>query len=172
MMTNSQLVAWAAVAFFPIMMVFAGLLDVMTMQIRNQLVVALILGYAVLAPLGGLALHDMALSMTLAALVFAVGFTMFSMGWIGGGDAKLATATVLWLGAAHILPYLFYTAAIGGVLTLVILAYRQITLRPAWRLPEWMERLHSPNAGVPYGVAMAPAALLVFPNTPWMAAMP
>src|SRR5687767_5965295 len=100
MMTKSQLVAWAAVAFFPTMMVFAGLLDVMTLKIRNQLVVALILGYVVLAPLAGMALTDMGSSIGLAALVFMVGFTMFSMGWIGGGDAKLATATVLWLGAA------------------------------------------------------------------------
>lgn len=171
MMTTSQLVAWAAVAFFPTMMVFASLLDVMTLKIRNHLVVALILGYVVLAPLAGMAVTDMGLSIALAALVFAVGFTMFSMGWIGGGDAKLATATVLWLGAANILPYLLYTALIGAGLTLAILAFRRVNLPPAWPFPRWMERLHSPHAGVPYGAAMAPAALLVFPNTPWMAAM-
>jgi len=169
-MTISQTAGWAALALFPVMMVFAGLMDVMTMKIRNRLVLGLVLGYAVLAPLAGIALDEMGLSLALAGGVFLAGFTLFSMGWIGGGDAKLASATVLWLGAAHVLPYLVYTALIGGVLTLVVLVFRQVELPVRWTVPEWAERLHSPQAGVPYGAAMAPAALMVFPHTAWMAA--
>ena len=169
-MTISQTAAWAALALFPVMMVFAGLMDVMTMKIRNRLVLGLVLGYAVLAPLAGIALDEMGLSLALAGGVFLAGFTLFSMGWIGGGDAKLASATVLWLGEAHVLPYLVYTALIGGVLTLVVLVFRQVELPVRWTVPEWAERLHSPQAGVPYGAAMAPAALMVFPHTAWMAA--
>ena len=170
-MTISQAAAWTAMAFFPVMMVFAGLMDIMTMKIRNRLVVALVLGYAVLAPLAGIALDDMGLSLALAGGVFLAGLTLFSMGWIGGGDVKLASATVLWLGAAHVLPYLLYTAMIGGVLTLAVLAFRQVELPVGWNMPEWAERLHSPQAGVPYGAAMAPAALMVFPHTAWLAAI-
>jgi prepilin peptidase CpaA len=170
-MTISQTAAWAALAFFPVMMVFAGLMDVVTMKIRNNLVVWLVLGYAVLAPLAGIALDEMGLSLALAGGVFLAGFTLFSMGWIGGGDAKLATATVLWLGAAHVVPYLVYTALLGGVLTLAVLVFRRVELRAGWNLPDWAERLHSPQAGVPYGAAMAPAALMVFPHTAWMAAI-
>ena len=29
-------------------------------------------------------------------------------------------------------------------------------------------RLHEPNGGVPYGIALAAAALLVYPSTVWM----
>ncbi|HUE46961.1 MAG TPA: prepilin peptidase [Aestuariivirgaceae bacterium] len=174
-MTISQAAAWTALAFFPVMMVFAGLMDVMTMKIRNRLVVGLVLGYAVLAPLAGIALDEMGLSLALAGGVFLAGFTLFSMGWIGGGDAKLATATVLWLGAAHVVPYLVYTALFGGALTLSVLVFRQVELpeyqEGGWNVPEWAERLHSPQAGVPYGAAMASAALMVFPHTPWMAAI-
>jgi prepilin peptidase CpaA len=170
-MTISQAAAWTALAFFPVMMVFAGLMDVMTMKIRNRLVVGLVFGYAVLAPLAGIAFDEMGLSLALAGGVFLAGFTLFSMGWIGGGDAKLATATVLWLGAAHVLPYLVYTALLGGALTLAVLVFRQVELRAGWNVPEWAERLHSPQAGVPYGAAMAPAALMVFPQTPWVTAI-
>ena len=170
-MTISQAAAWAALAFFPVMMVFAGLMDVITMTIRNRLVAGLILGYAVLAPLAGIALDEIGLSLVLAGGVFLAGFTLFSMGWIGGGDAKLATATVLWLGAAHIVPYLVYTALFGGALTLAVLAFRQVALPGRWNVPEWARRLHSPQAGIPYGAAMAPAALMVFPHTPWLAAI-
>lgn len=170
-MTISQTAAWIALAFFPVMMVFAGLMDVMTMKIRNRLVAALFLGYALLAPLAGIAFDEMGLSLALAGGVFLAGFTLFSMGWIGGGDAKLASATVLWLGAAHVLPWLVYTALIGGVLTLAVLVFRQVELPVRWNVPEWAERLHAPQAGVPYGAAMAPAALMMFPHTAWLAAI-
>jgi prepilin peptidase CpaA len=33
---------------------------------------------------------------------------------------------------------------------------------------EWALRLHRPNGGVPYGIALAAAALLIYPDTPWM----
>ena len=171
MMAISQTAAWVALVFFPAMMVFAALMDVMTMKIRNSLVLALILGYAVLAPLAGVPFVEIALSLALAAGVLAIGIMLFSLGWVGGGDAKLAAATVLWLGAAHILPYLVYTALIGAVLTVAILAFRRAKLPASWRSSEWVDRLHSPKSGVPYGAAMAPAALLVFPHTSWATAI-
>ena len=36
---------------------------------------------------------------------------------------------------------------------------------------EWIERLHRRGSGVPYGIALAAAALLVYPHTEWMAAL-
>ena len=33
---------------------------------------------------------------------------------------------------------------------------------------EWAERLHRPESGVPYGIALAIAALVVYPHTEWM----
>ena len=35
----------------------------------------------------------------------------------------------------------------------------------------WAERLHRSDAGVPYGIALAAAALLVYPDTIWMKAI-
>ena len=37
-----------------------------------------------------------------------------------------------------------------------------------YRVP-WMVQLHDARTGVPYGAAMAPAALIVFPQTAWVA---
>ena len=170
-MTISQMAAWTALAFFPAVMIFAALMDFMTMKIRNRLVIVVALAYAVLAPLAGFGLEDMALSLAIAAGVFLAGFVLFSMGWIGGGDAKLAAATVLWLGPDHMLAYFLYTALLGGVLTLAVLGFRGMKLPARWRGVEWLARLHAPQSGVPYGAAMAPAALLVFPHTPWTAAI-
>jgi prepilin peptidase CpaA len=35
----------------------------------------------------------------------------------------------------------------------------------------WVERLHRPEGGVPYGIALAAAALLIYPYTAWMQAI-
>jgi prepilin peptidase CpaA len=105
----------------------------------------------------------------LAVLVLA--FLLFSRGWIGGGDAKLAAATALWLGWTLILDYGLIASLLGGVLTLVLLASRKVRL-PAWaaRL-DWMARLHNPKNGVPYGIALAIAGLVLYPQTQvWRAA--
>lgn len=169
-MTISQLAAWTGLVLFPAMMVFAALMDVMTMTIRNRLVLAIVAGYAILAPLAGIPPYDMGSSILVAAAMCLAGFTMFSLGWIGGGDAKLAAATVLWLGSGHLLDYLVFTAFFGGCLTLAVLAFRQAALPEGWHSPEWVVRLHAPQSGVPYGAAMAPAALVVFPHTAWMTA--
>ena len=33
---------------------------------------------------------------------------------------------------------------------------------------EWAQRLHRMDAGVPYGIALALAALVIYPDTQWM----
>ena len=35
----------------------------------------------------------------------------------------------------------------------------------------WIVRLHDAKEGVPYGIALAAAGLLVYPDTPFMAAL-
>jgi prepilin peptidase CpaA len=103
-------------------------------------------------------------------LVLAVGFAFFSRGWIGGGDAKLAAATALWLGFDHLLAYLLWASIFGGVLTILILQFRLFPLPPQLSRHGWVERLHSKDAGVPYGIALAIAALFIYPYTAWMQA--
>ena len=106
-----------------------------------------------------------------AAIVLVVVFVFFSRGWIGGGDAKLAAATALWMGFAHLVDYLFYASLFGGALTLMIIQFRTIPLPKVFVGREWAERLHRSDSGVPYGIALAAAALLVYPQTEWMAAL-
>ena len=45
--------------------------------------------------------------------MLAVTFVFFARGWIGGGDAKLAAATALWLGFDYLMPYLLYASIFG-----------------------------------------------------------
>jgi prepilin peptidase CpaA len=105
-----------------------------------------------------------------AAAVLAVVFVFFTCGWIGGGDAKLAAATVLWLGFAHLADYLLYASLFGGALTVLIIQFRAVPLPRVFVGREWAERLHRRDGGVPYGIALAAAALLIYPHTEWMKA--
>ncbi len=104
-------------------------------------------------------------------MVLAVAFICFACGWIGGGDAKLAAATALWLGFGHLFDYLVYASILGGALTLLIVQFRTLPMPHILAGREWAERLHREGGGVPYGIALAAAALLVYPQTEWMTAL-
>ena len=155
---------------FPGAMAFAAATDLFTMTVPNRIVLVLIAGFFILAPMVGLGWQDIALHVALAAAALVVTFALFSKGWIGGGDAKLFAATCLWLGPSLMLAYGVNAALLGGALTLLLVFVRSMAL-PATLLSQgWIVRLHSPKEGVPYGIALAAAGLLVYPETPFMAA--
>jgi prepilin peptidase CpaA len=87
---------------FPAAMAFAAVSDLLTMTISNRLSLALALGFFALAAIVGMPLEDVGYHVLASAVVLAVCFSFFAFGWIGGGDAKLAAATALWLGFAHL----------------------------------------------------------------------
>jgi len=153
---------------FPAMMAFAASSDLFTMTIANRVSLILVGGFAVLAVMTGMSGVDMLAHAGAGAAVLVVVFGFFACGWIGGGDAKLAAATVLWLGFAHLADYLVYASLLGGALTLLIIQFRTVPLPHMLAGREWAERLHRGDAGVPYGIALAAAALLVYPHTEWM----
>ena len=156
---------------FPVMMAFAASSDLLTMTIANRVSLILIGGFTLLAVLTGMSAADAMWHVGAAALVLTVGFAFFSCGWIGGGDAKLAAAIALWLGFGHLLDYLVYASLLGGALTVALLQFRAMPLPHLLAGRAWAERLHCPGGGVPYGIALAAAALVIYPHTEWMTAL-
>jgi prepilin peptidase CpaA len=154
-----------ALFIFPVLMAFAASSDLLTMRIANWLVLLLAGAYFALAFLAEVSLTEIGMSLAAAAIVLVVAFAFFAFGWIGGGDAKLVSATTLWVGFGLLLPYLIYAALLGGALTLLILAARRYPLAPWLRRIKWVDRLHDPKSGVPYGITLAVAGLLVYPQT-------
>ena len=140
------------------------------MRIPNRLVLLLFAGYLAAIPLVPLTLPDVAWSFAAAAVVFALGLVGFSLGWMGGGDAKLLTVAALWLGAGNVAPFIFYTSIFGAILTIIILIFRSASIPAGWQRREWISRLHQRDAGVPYGVAIAAAGVVVYAKTPWVVA--
>jgi prepilin peptidase CpaA len=156
---------------FPGAMALAAATDLFTMTVPNRLALVLVGSFFVVAPLAGLGWSDLGLHVALALAALGVTFIFFWFGWIGGGDAKLFAATCLWLGPAAMLTYSIYAALLGGGLTLLLLAWRGLPLPVLLISQNWLARLHSPDEGVPYGIALAAAGLLVYPDTPFMAAL-
>ena len=102
---------------FPALMAYAAASDLLTMRIPNWLSLALVAAFAFIVAAGGLPWEALPMHAAAAALVLAVCFALFAFGWMGGGDAKLAAATALWLGFPSLMDYLLMAALAGGVLT-------------------------------------------------------
>jgi prepilin peptidase CpaA len=154
-----------ALFIFPVLMAYAASSDLLTMRIGNWLVAAVVIAYLVLALFAQQSWNDIGMNFGAAGIVLIISFTFFAFGWIGGGDAKLVAATSLWIGFGLMLPYLIYAALLGGGLTLLILAARRYPLPSRLARIKWLDRLHDTKSGVPYGIALAIAGLLVYPET-------
>ena len=153
---------------FPALMAFAASSDLLTMTISNRISLILVGGFFFLAVLSGMPPADIGMHVLAALTVLAVTFVFFAGGWSGGGDAKLAAAIALWFGFEQLLNYLTLASLLGGVLTLVIMRFRLMPLPALLADQEWAKRLHRMDTGVPYGIALAIAALCVYAETPFM----
>lgn len=156
---------------FPGLMAYAAVSDMFTMTISNRISLLLIAGFAFLAFFGGMSTQAALLHLGAGGLVLLIAFTCFAFGWIGGGDAKLAAVTAMWFGFDHLLPYLVYASLLGGVLTLLLLQFRRWPLPATLGRHGWLMHLHHEETGVPYGIALALGALIVYPETEWVKAV-
>jgi prepilin peptidase CpaA len=161
----------ARLLLFPALMAFAAASDLFTMTIPNRLTLVLIAGFLAMALLSGMGLYEILSHVGAGATVLVVAFACFAFGWVGGGDAKVAAAAALWFGFGHLLDYLVYASLFGGALTLLLLQFRQ------WPLPyqltgqAWLTKLHAKESGIPYGIALAIGALMIYPDTDWIKAV-
>ena len=142
---------------FPAALSVAIATDLMGRVIPNLAILALILGFAVLATLTGV--PDLKLRLLLCAGVLAGGLALFAADMVGAGDAKLAAAVVLWLDPLQVPVFLILCGLLGGGLVCIALGRA--------RLARWRPLAILP--GLPYGVALAGAALLLFPFSALMA---
>lgn len=161
-----EILTVAPLYLFPMLLLCAALWDLLTLQIPNWISLAVFgsfLAFSALAPLG---LTEVLSHLGLGAAVLIAGILLFVRGHVGGGDVKLLAAAAVWVGWAQFPLYLAATALSGGVLALLLLAFRRLKLPPSWAPVDWLKRLHSPGAGLPYGIAIAIGGVLVFRHLP------
>jgi prepilin peptidase CpaA len=160
------MIAEALVLFaLPLLLAIAAGWDLASFTIPNFISLIAVALFAVFALAAGLSLPAIGWHLLAGFTGLFAGFTLFALGYIGGGDAKLFAAVLLWLGFADLLPYTLLASVFGGFLTLALLIARQ------WPLPEqltrqaWILRLHDSRSGIPYGVALAAGAFILLPHT-------
>jgi len=143
---------------------FTGLMLIAAVEDLRRLVIPnpVVLGLCVLWPLQlasapVVSLTGAAIAALCAAAVFAGGALLFWRGLMGGGDVKLLTAATLWAGPASTPTLLIATAVLGGLLTLALLS--PLALRAVFAPAATADA--AKQMPVPYGVAIAGAALIV-----------
>jgi prepilin peptidase CpaA len=149
----------------PLLLAAAAGWDMASYTIPNFLTLALLAVFAVFAVAAGLALPAIGWHLLAGALGLLIGFTLFALGYIGGGDAKLFAVVVLWLGLKDLLPYALLASVLGGLLALGLMALRQCPLPGVLLRQNWIVKLHDARSGIPYGVALVAGAFILLPST-------
>ncbi len=157
----------AITVIFPLCLAYAAFTDMFTMTIPNRVSIILIVSFAVIAPLTGMEWITYGKHFIAALLVFSVCFALFGFGLMGGGDAKLLTATSLWFGLTmQLFAFLTYVALFGGLLTLIILLARSNMFSVVINRVGMLSHLTDSKLGVPYGVAIGIAGFICYPSSP------
>ena len=155
---------------FPLCLAFAAFSDLFTMTIPNRISAILLGAFIIVAPLAGLSVPVIGMHLVAGLIVFSACFTLFALNIMGGGDAKLLTASAVWFGFnASLMEFVTYTSIFGGVLTIVILVMRkQEDTILAYGLP--IPQLLLTATKVPYGIAIGLGAFFAYPSSPLMQA--
>lgn len=157
--------AFIGATIFPPILIAAALCDIATFKIPNIVPILLVAGFFSILPLVQMDATQIGLHVAIAAGALALGVIAFGFGWMGGGDGKLLAACALWFGPADILNFVFAFSLIGGALALLILTSRRVPLPAPLLKQDWLVRLWAPETGLPYAVAFAAAALLLYPQS-------
>lgn len=154
---------------FPFCMAFAAISDLLSMTIANRVSLLLVGAFLAIAPFTGMEWQTYGLHIAAGVLVLAVTFTLFAVGGMGGGDAKLLASTAVWMGfGPDLVHYLLYSTLAGGLLTLAILTYRKSALAVYTGHNPFLRHLADEDQGIPYGIALGLGGIAVYPNTALM----
>jgi prepilin peptidase CpaA len=156
--------AYPLLFVFPFLMLYAAVVDVLSMRIANAVSIGLAVSFVAVAVIAGMPAQQLLVHLGVGGAVLLANMLLFHFRLVGGGDAKLLAGAALWIGYEHLIPFIVYVTVFGGALALLLLAYRRMPAG-ALPLPAWAARLHNRREGMPYGVAIAAGALVVYPMT-------
>lgn len=131
-------------------------MDARTYRIPNMCVLFLagmgVVLFAIYAP-SELLTHG-----AVAAAALAIGFLLFRLIGLGAGDAKFIAAILIWFGLSKLVSFFFWFGVSSGILTMTLLAGRQISAHSNKTLFNW--RPLQKGEPVPFALAIGPAAII------------
>jgi prepilin peptidase CpaA len=149
---------------FPVLLALAAGWDIASFTIPNFLQVALIVSFVAFVAATGMMPAVIGSHLLAGFLGLALGFTLFALGYVGGGDAKLFACISLWLGLHNLPEFALIASIMGGALTVLLLSIRRLPLPDSLTRQGWILRLHEARGAIPYGVALAAGAFLMLPQ--------
>lgn len=149
----------------PLLLTAAGIWDLTSFTIPNFLNATLLAAFVMFAFAAGLGLAAVGWHLLAGLAGLLLGLALFSLGYVGGGDAKLFAVMALWLGFKDLVPYLLIASIAGGALTIILLVLRQFPLPLPLLRHAWIVKLHDGRSGIPYGVALAAGVFILLPST-------
>jgi prepilin peptidase CpaA len=152
-----------SLAAFAGLLIYAACSDMARYIIPNWVSIALAAIFPVAALASGMPLPEIGMHLLFGAAVLAVGFFLFAANIFGGGDAKLLAAATVWTGFPAFVPFIFWTAAAGGVMAAVLLAMRQFVKQTETN-PPFVNHLLQKQNGIPYGVAIMAGGMMALPT--------
>lgn len=161
MSLSSTIASDLAVLSFALLLFSAAVSDILRLTIPNRICLGIVLIYpAFVLAAPGVVHWPSALGV--AGLALLVGFTLYSLGGLGAGDAKLFAATSLWAGSGLIIDLTLLTTLSGGVIALFLWVQHRIARAPSLATT-FMTSADSGFARqpMPYGAAIAVGGLYV-----------
>lgn len=158
----------ALVLIFPLCLAIAAFSDLLTMTIPDAVSILLGAAFVAIALFSGLSAGDMAWHFLASAIIFSVCLGLFAFNIMGGGDAKLLTASSLWFGLTpSLVEYLVTISIMGGLLSILVLGLRwQFASIALSGIP--LPKTLTDGNKVPYGVAIGIAGFLAYPASPML----
>lgn len=168
-----------------------GIYDFSFYRIPNSFLGALLVLYGISAPFY-IGAETILTSGLVFVIILLLAIGLYALKLIGGGDAKYLAVATLWVGAHGALDFIFFVALIGGILAIIYLFLRNPIghvsdsvwswiqkreerwpmLRYVWKGSgtgsEMGKRENVSSAMIPYGMAIATAAILMIKFTPLM----
>jgi len=153
----------------------AAMQDVRQRLIANRLSLALLALGLVRHTMAAIALGSLSWAILLPAAaalaVFVVGYALWRLGGLGGGDVKLLAAASFFVDPQSIVDLILVTALVGGLIAVAYLVVGALRARAALLWPALVAPLPADAAAksptIPYGVAIAvAAAAIILPSLP------
>lgn len=161
-------IVWLA---FVGIMVAAVVIDLMSYRIPNELVIALLVLFVVVAALNW---SEVPWVSHLAAgiLIFGAGILFYAIRQMGAGDVKLLAVVALWSGVFPLPRLMVFVSVCGLIGMLILIALRAVAARlrrqgasETRKLP----RVLTKGQGIPYAIGIGPGAIITsFSFEPWL----
>lgn len=148
----------------------AAVIDTRTRRIPNALTLPAILIGLISWPItdsGGVFLRVLGL----VVVVLVVGFSLYALGILGGGDAKLLASVAALMGSKFTFEALLWTALFGGAVALGVLAWHRALFpflrrlfRAGWDMAVWrlqpVEVIEGEGHRIPYALVICGGVVL------------